>query len=196
MKSTNFGENKFLSPPKCKESDVIEGLQVTGWSPSETVPYQGFRQVSAAGMPGRHHGDQVNQSWWEEAFPFSPHTLFMRSLHQHWLEEEMGWLTSQDLTVKGCFYSRWPFEHEEIQRSTSFVPTYVPMDLFMYLFTRPPCLKSSNCFSSRLLPTKPSATQESCIYTARFLFLHPQKMMKRNIPCLPTGSIYHWENFL
>lgn len=89
------------------------------------------------------------------SFPFSPYTLFMRSLHQHWLEEEMGWLISQDLTVKGCFYSRWPFEHEEIQRSASFVPTYVPMDLFMYLFTRPPCLKSSSCFSfqpSHLLP--------------------------------------------
>ena len=103
----------------------------------------------------------------------STHSLFMRSFHQHWLNEEMGWLISQDLTVKGCFYSRWPFEHEETQRSASFVPTYMPMDLFMYLFTRPPCLRSSNCFFSRLLSTKPSATQESCIYTAQVSFPSP-----------------------
>lgn len=32
-----------MSPPESKESDVIEGLQVAGWSPSEIVPYQGFR---------------------------------------------------------------------------------------------------------------------------------------------------------
>ena len=100
MKSTNFGENKFLSPPKCKESDVIEGLQVTGWSPSETVPYQVFRQVSAAGMPGKHHRDQVNQSWWGEAYALgtlchfhSHHTLcsWDHCISTDWRRRWVGW---------------------------------------------------------------------------------------------------------
>ena len=210
MKSTNFGEDKFLSPPECKESDVIEGLQVTGWSPSESVPYQGFRQVSAAGMPGRHHWDMVNQSWWEEAyalgtlcfgdpvsFPLSPHTLcsWDHFISTGWMRRWVGW-----------FHRTW------LLRVASIADDLLSMRRHkdLHLLCPPICPWICLCiFSLDLLVSDPLIVffpgsfqpshllPRSHVYIQpRFLFLHPQKMMKHSISCLPTGSIYHWENFL
>lgn len=171
--------NWLISFRNCAISRVQTGLR--GWHAR-----QGITDTS------------MNQSWWEwqpmlcrpqkTVSILTTHTLFVRSLCQHWV----GWgdgLANFRFGLLRVVSAQMIFEHEEIQRFASLCPLYVPMDLFMHLFTRPPCLKSSNCFSSRLLQLSIHLLPRSHVYIQpRFLFLH-REMMKHKSSCLsPLGD--------